>query len=177
MNATFRLISGWLVAAFAVGALSTASSLPAAAAALRSDCASNNNIMHVHRRLDGAIDQLAHDQRDYGGHREQAIDKLQQARTQLVAAEEYAENTDHDNARCFRVAGSSGGSDIAWGLRNQGASNGNLLHVRAWVEQLIDQLQRDERDYGGHREQAIDDMQAARNQLLAAEQYAQARRR
>jgi hypothetical protein len=177
MNATSRLISGWLVAAFAVGAISTASSLPAAAAAIRSACASNHNIMHVHRRLDGAIDQLQHDQRDYGGHREHAIDDLQQARGQLVAAEEYAQNTDRDNPRCFRVSGSTGGSDVNWGLRNQPASNGNLLHVRAWVEQMIDQLQRDERDYGGHREQAIDAMQAARNQLLAAEQYSQARRR
>jgi len=36
-----------------------------------------------------AIDQLQRDQRDYGGHRQQAIDLMQQARIQIIAAIEW----------------------------------------------------------------------------------------
>ena len=121
--------------------------------------------------MDGAIDQLQHDQRDYGGHRVNAINDLQNARNEIVAAEQYAINVDHDNGRCYRAGGPTGGSDANWGLRGQGGSNRNLLGVRRWVENMIDQLQRDQRDYGGHRVNAINDMQAARNELIAGERY------
>ena len=57
------------------------------------------------------------------------------------------------------------------GLRGERGSNHNIHWVRRRVETLIDELQRDQRDYGGHREQAIDLMQQARNQLLQAEQW------
>src|SRR5579863_5655496 len=57
------------------------------------------------------------------------------------------------------------------GLRNEGGSARNLHHVRQRLESLISELQRDQRDYGGHREQAIDLMQQARGQLIQAEQY------
>jgi hypothetical protein len=80
-------------------------------------------------------------------------------------------NNDHDNGRCIRAYGPTGGSDANWGMRGQGGSNSNLMSVRRWVENMIDQLQRDQRDYGGHREQAIDDMQRARNELIAGERY------
>lgn len=155
------------------GGLATTAALPAAAA-IRPDCASDHNLMRVHRRLDGAIDNLSHDQRDYGGHRVSAMRDLQAARTELIAAESYARTTDHDNAACFTTSGSTGGSDRNWGHRGQGGSNSNIWGVRRWVENLIDQLQRDERDYGGHRVTAINDMQQARNELVAAEAYAKA---
>jgi outer membrane murein-binding lipoprotein Lpp len=143
-----------------------ASTAPAFA---RPDCSSNANLWHVHRRLDGAIDQLSHDQRDYAGHRVAALNDLQNARGQIMAAEQYAVNVDHDNPACFRASGSTGGSDRHWGMRGQGGSNANIIGVRRWVERLINQLQSDQRDYGGHRVAAIDDMQAAREQLVAAE--------
>lgn len=135
------------------------------------DCRSDQNLMHVHRRLDGAIDQLSHDRSDYGGHRVSAINDLQNARNELVAAEQYAINTDHDNPSCFRAGGPTGGSDYNWGDRGQGNSNRNLLGVRRWVENMIDQLQRDQRDYGGHRVNALNDLRQARNELIAAERY------
>ena len=128
----------------------------------RSDCASNSNLWHVHRRLDGAIDQLQHDQRDYGGHRVAAISDLQNARNEIVVAEQADPN-------CQRTTGGPGGSDENWGRRNQGNSNRDIWYVRAWVEKMIDQLQRDNHDYNGHRVAAIRDMQQARAQLLAAE--------
>jgi hypothetical protein len=142
----------------------------------RTDCSSNQNLAQVHRRLDGAIDQLQHDQRDYDGHRVDAINDLQNARQQLVAAEQWAVTNDRDNPRCIRAYGSTGGSDVNWGTRGQRGSNTDVAYVRGWVENMIDQLQRDQRDYGGHRVAAINDMQAARAQLLNAERDQRTRR-
>jgi hypothetical protein len=144
------------------------SSIPAQA---RPDCSGNANLWHVHRRLDGAIDQLQHDRRDYGGHREQAIDDLQSARQQIVVAEQYAVNVNRENPACFSANGPSGG-DANWGVRGQGGSNRDVWYVSRWVSTMIAQLQQDQHDYGGHRVAAIDAMQSARNQLQASEQYA-----
>ena len=159
-----------LAAAVAAGALTIGTA--AAPASAETDCRSNQNVWQVHRRLDGAIDQLQHDDRDYGGHRAIAVADLSRARQQLVAAEQYAVRHDGDDAGCFRAFGSDGGSDFPWGLRSQGGSNRDLWHVRAWVDGLIAQLNRDNRDYGGHKAAAIRDMQGAANQMLAAERFA-----
>ncbi|MDP9018896.1 MAG: hypothetical protein M3N19_11330 [Candidatus Eremiobacteraeota bacterium] len=59
-------------------------------------------------------------------------------------------------------------------LRGERGSRHNIASVRRHEERLIDQLQRDRHDYGGHRVQAIELMQQARAQLLLAEQYDQA---
>ncbi len=56
-------------------------------------------------------------------------------------------------------------------LRGERGSAGNMLSVRRRVEKLIDQLQRDRRDYGGHRVAAIADLQNARNEIIAAISY------
>ena len=53
----------------------------------------------------------------------------------------------------------------------------NLLAVRSRLETLIDQLQRDPRDYGGHREQAVDLLSQARAQLDAGVAYEERGRR
>ncbi len=47
----------------------------------------------------------------------------------------------------------------------------NIYQVRIRLERLLDQLQRDPHDYGGHRVAAIQLMQQARQQLLLAEQW------
>lgn len=57
------------------------------------------------------------------------------------------------------------------GLRTENGSARNLHHVRQRLETLIDELRRDQQDYGGHREQALDLMQQARGQLIQAEQF------
>jgi len=53
-------------------------------------------------------------------------------------------------------------------LRGERGSARNLLAVRRRLEGLIDQMQRDQRDYGGNREKAIDALQAARGDIQAA---------
>ena len=57
----------------------------------------------------------------------------------------------------------------------QHASNSDIWHERRRVEIAIDHLQNDARDYGGHRERAIDLLQRARRELLDAEQFARSR--
>jgi hypothetical protein len=56
---------------------------------LRGDRGSDQNIRREYRRLEQVIDGLQRDQRDYGGHRAQAVQLLQQARAQLDQALEY----------------------------------------------------------------------------------------
>ena len=57
------------------------------------------------------------------------------------------------------------------GLRGERGSARNIYQIRIRLEHLIDELQRDQRDFGGHRVQAIELMQQARQQLLLAEQW------
>ena len=56
-------------------------------------------------------------------------------------------------------------------LRGGRGSDRNIRVEMRKVEQAIDMLQRDRRDYGGHREQAIDLLQRARQQLEDALEY------
>ncbi len=56
---------------------------------LRGNHGSDRNLRVEMRRLEQVIDMLNRDQRDYGGHRVQAIQDLQQARQQLEDALEY----------------------------------------------------------------------------------------
>jgi hypothetical protein len=56
-------------------------------------------------------------------------------------------------------------------VRGEVGSARNLVHVRAALEQLIDQLQHDQADYGGYRVRAIEAMQRARADIVAALQW------
>ncbi len=56
-------------------------------------------------------------------------------------------------------------------VRPDRGSDRNLRYVDARLGALIDQLQRDQREYDGHRVAAIADMQQARGQLAAAMRY------
>jgi|GEM_PF-941425 len=72
------------------------------------------------------------------------------------------------------VNGPIGRNSSTMNARNRRGEHGsfrNIRFVRTRLERLIDELQRDRRDYGGHREQAIDLMSKARQQLLEAEAY------
>ena len=55
--------------------------------------------------------------------------------------------------------------------RDEIGSARNIKHVRAALEQLIDQLQRDQHDFGGYRVRAIAAMQQARADLDQALQW------
>jgi hypothetical protein len=54
----------------------------------RDEAKSNKNIREIRRHLDKVIDELQHDQHDYAGHREKALDLLNRARQELLQAEQ-----------------------------------------------------------------------------------------
>ena len=56
-------------------------------------------------------------------------------------------------------------------LRGERGSARNLYRVRVRLEALIQQLQNDQHDFGGHRVAAIQYMQQARQEILLAEQW------
>ena len=56
-------------------------------------------------------------------------------------------------------------------LRGERGSARNLLRIRKQIERDIDQMQHDRRDYGGHREAAIDSLQKARQAIEDAIEY------
>ena len=74
---------GFCATSFGAGAVFTSG------AQARSEWGSASNIAAVRNRLDGLVDQLQRDNRDYGGHRVAAINDMQQAQAQLTAALQY----------------------------------------------------------------------------------------
>lgn len=79
----------------AVGAPSvTPSATPTAGATMRphqwrrNGSSSNHNIHEIRKHLERVIDELQHDQHDYAGHRVKALDLLNQARQELLLAEQ-----------------------------------------------------------------------------------------
>jgi hypothetical protein len=80
------------LATFGAGAAWTASAQARLATpVLRTDERGDRNLRIDRQRLETVIDQLQRDPRDYGGHREQAVDLLSQARTQIDAGLAYEE--------------------------------------------------------------------------------------
>ncbi len=89
MNVRLLALTGAIAGLGCATAVSVSHATPASAqiiAQIRPDGASERNLRGVRHRLEGLIDQLQHDQSDYGGHRVKAIADLQQARAEIVAA-------------------------------------------------------------------------------------------
>ncbi|MBC5799952.1 MAG: hypothetical protein GIX03_15930 [Candidatus Eremiobacteraeota bacterium] len=76
----------------------------------------------------------------------------------------------------FAIGTAGIGSAMAQLERNQGASDASLHSVRMRIEMEITNLERDRRDYGGHRVNAIKALNTAHRELLAGEEYARAHR-
>lgn len=56
-------------------------------------------------------------------------------------------------------------------IRPSAASDVNLRRIERSLERDIDMMQHDRHDYGGHRVDAIKELQAARGEIAAAERY------
>ena len=119
---------------------------------------SDNNLRYARARVERDIDMLQRDQHDYDYHRVKAIDDLQDARNQLQIALTYDRFHDYSPA-AVPLVGEANGSN---------RSDRNLAYVRSDVEQVVDMLQRDNTDYGGHRVDAIGFLQQSREQLSDA---------
>ena len=83
---------------------------------------SDQNLRNEIRRLEQVIDMLQRDQHDYGGHRVQAIQDLQQAREQLEARCSTTAGTD---PRREKAAGEARSSPAAVALRSSGYAVGS----------------------------------------------------
>jgi len=139
------------VASFAVG-LATANQAMAAVGPRSSD----NNLRFARYRVEENIDMLQRDRHDYHGYRVLAIAKMQDAREQINQALRYDRQADW-------AAPLAAARANAIGIDNR--SDRNLLAVRGNVERIVDMLQRDNHDYGGHRVAAIGLLQQARTDL------------
>jgi hypothetical protein len=60
------------------------------------------------------------------------------------------------------------------GMQGEYWSNRNVSRTRIKLEHVIDDLNRDQHDYGGHRVRALDLLRQARQELLAAEAFEKA---
>lgn len=96
MNGTTFFRTALLATTIAVGAsgVAPAQTAPLSPNAmqhqhLRGERGSARNLLRIRKQLERDIDQIQHDRRDYGGHRETAIDALQKARQAIEDAIEY----------------------------------------------------------------------------------------
>lgn len=130
---------------------------------------SDKNLNVASWHLERAIDQLQHDQEDYGGHRAAAVTDLMQARGFIAQALTWDRAHENFSARpAASQSEMSGGESKNEFERNQAQSNRNLLDVRKHVERALDHLQRDSHDYGGYRAKAVERLAAADREILAA---------
>jgi hypothetical protein len=132
---------------------------------------SNLNLERIADRIKWQIAFLNHDQRDFGGHRVAAIQDLQNAFTELRAAEAFAGTQGHGTVGTNPGPNPKVNKSVP--RRSEQLSATNITNVRAKIQLLIFRLQQDSHDYGGHRIAAINDLQGAVNELTAALQYAQ----
>jgi hypothetical protein len=136
------------------------SSMPLTSAAALPGPQSDNSMRWARSRVERDLDMLQRDRRDYNGHRAQAVDDLQDARNQLSLGLSY--DNGHDRWQSVPNATMATPAYETWG------SDANLSYVRRDIEQVIDALQRDDGDYGGHRVDAIARLQQGREQIVDA---------
>ncbi len=127
---------------------------------------SNHNIGTAANRVGRLIVTLQRDDRDYAGHRVAAINAMTNARNELMAAQQFAEahgyytqTTEVPEPVQERPA-----------RHDQKRSNYSVANVDGALRRIIGHLQRDTRDYGGHRAAAINLLEQASNDLTAAAQ-------
>jgi hypothetical protein len=124
---------------------------------------SDSNLRWARERVGQNIDMLQQDRHDYGGYRERAISLFQQAREQLTLALQF----DIRHESFAPVANALPDAEMMH-LRGECASDMNLNIVRRNIGHIIDVLQRDNGDYGGHRLAAIRKLEEGREMLKAA---------
>jgi hypothetical protein len=112
----------------------------------RGQMASNRSLRSAYGSVAEMIDELGLDQHDYAGHRVAAIGGLQAAKAQLLAGLQYRDQSE----------------------RGQAGSDASMRYASGEVDRLVKRLQADTDDYGGHREQAITDLNNALQDLQQA---------
>jgi len=128
---------------------------------------SDTNLQWARRRVEENIDMLQRDRHDYGGYRVRAIAQFQQAREQLTLGLKF------DKGRESLMSSSTFArpdAEMVY-VRGDCASDVNLNVVRRNIEHIMDVLQHDNGDYGGHRVAALKLLASGREMLKDAIQY------
>ncbi len=107
---------------------------------------SNQSIREAYGRVSELIDELGLDDRDYKGHRVAAIAQLNTAKSQLLEALRVRRQLD----------------------RSQGNSDASVQYAERALGRIIDNLGRDDTDYGGHRVAALGNLRTAQSDLQQA---------
>ena len=125
----------------------------------------DSNLRWARQRVEQNIDVLQRDRHDYGGYRVRAIAFFQQAREQLTLGLQYDIRREHTLPRAALMRPDA---ETVHFLPGDKASDANLRAARRNTEKVIDVLQRDRADYGGHRVAAIKLLGEGREMLSAA---------
>jgi hypothetical protein len=88
LGASIAAVSAALGAPVPAGSTPTPSATMQPRTHRRNGAASNHNVHEIRKHLERVIDELQHDQHDYAGHRLKALDLLNQARQELLLAEQ-----------------------------------------------------------------------------------------
>ncbi|MBV9102682.1 MAG: hypothetical protein JO060_03770 [Candidatus Eremiobacteraeota bacterium] len=128
---------------------------------------SNQNVHNVAASIGTAITSLEKDQRDFDGHRVRGIEHLRGAYRQLRLSVGWARNHGYGYYDGIPPAPPAYNGP----LYGQGTSDQEIVDVTRAIPGWIAQLQGDARDYGGHRITAMNQLQAAENELNLAIQY------
>lgn len=134
-------------------------SAPIASGAAVPGPGSDASLRWARTRVERDLDMLQRDNHDYDGHRVKAISDMQAARYQILLGLGYDAN--HENLYNASPYASNN-------VNGCNGSDANLIYTRRDVENVIDVLQRDNTDYGGHRVDAIGELQQARQQIVDA---------
>jgi len=109
----------------------------------------------------GTVVLTLQEHRDYGGHRGAALNYLHYANRELRFAIDFAQAHGYQ----FNDLGAAHPyNEGEW----RGSPDRPVFNAQRHVQVWIDMLQRDGRDYGGHRAAAIDNLQRAEGELTAA---------
>lgn len=167
MNRSITIAASLSGVLLALSGAANASSAPApqrlAVAPVRSD----SNLRWAIARTEENVDMLQHDRHDYHGLRVRAIALFQQAREQLALGLAYDRTREHAAAP---ARSSRPDADMVY-LRGDCQSDLNLNVVRRNIERIVDVLQKDRGDYGGHRLAALRLLAQGRESLRDAIAY------
>jgi hypothetical protein len=123
--------------------------------------ASDSNIRYTRAYIQRGISMLQADRSDYAGHRIAAINAMQNADNDMLAAL----RADRADESIPAVQSLPVPADF---MTSQRASNRNIAYARTYVEHAIGMLQNDQHDYNGYRVKAVQQLSVAHTQLLDA---------
>jgi hypothetical protein len=159
------LVGALGVATFVLSAAAVAGAQPAPPSYRQQSLA---NVARFAEHTQKMIGNLQRDARDYGGHRVAAINALQNAANELNAAAQFAE------AHGYQMPVQQPPRNPNPYRRPKVSSDTDMQKAQMATGHMIERLQSDSRDFGGHRAAAIDALRQANAELTAAVQFAAA---